>query len=219
MRVNFEPDRDAFAFRNHFVNKVSFAGIPITETRGRCGGMAFAALDHWHHQIPVPDRDTLPPDGDPLADYIYARLHTSMLDNWTKFVLFMHTPDHRTPLGGIGVSRTVREKELPKLIALLDQGAPQPLGLTQARDLGGLAHDHQVVAYGYEQDATKTRIFIWDNRFGRREDVLEFTTKYVEKDRFIQQSDGSRWRGLFAEKYTPKLPTYAQPPRSARVER
>jgi hypothetical protein len=209
MRVNFDPDRDAFAFRNDFVNKVSIAGIPITETRGRCGGMAFAALDHWHRKIPIPDRNTLPPDGDPLADYIYSRLHTSMLDNWTKFVLFMHTPDHRTPLGGIGVSRTVREKELPKLIALLDRGVPQPLGLTQARDLAGLAHDHQVVAYGYEQDATKTRIFIWDNRFGRREDVLEFTTRYVQNDRAVRQSDGSRWRGFFAEKYTPKLPTYA----------
>jgi hypothetical protein len=217
MRAAFEPGRDAFAFRNDFVNKVAFAGIPVTETRGRCGGMAFAALDHWHHKIPVPGRDTLPPDGDPLADYIYARLHTSMRDNWQKYVLFMHTPDHRTPLGGIGVSRTVREKELPKLKALLDRGVPQPLGLTQARDLRGLAHDHQVVAYGYEQDGTRTRIFIWDNRYGRREDVLEFTTRYVEEDRFIAQSDGSRWRGFFAEKYSPKVPAYAPGSRSARV--
>jgi len=218
MQVSFDPARDAFAFRNDFVNKVSLAGIPITQTRGRCGGMAFAALDHWHHGIPVPDRDTLPPDGDPLADYIYARLHTSMLDNWTKFVMFMHTPDHRTPLGGIGVSRTVREKELPRLKALLDGGAPQPLGLTQARDLRGLAQDHQVVAYGYEQDATRTRILIWDNRFGRRADVLEFTTEYVEADRFITQSDGSRWRGFFAEKYPPKVPPYASASRSARAQ-
>jgi hypothetical protein len=171
--------------------------------------MAFAALDHWHARIPLPDRSTLPPDGDPLADYIYARLHTSMIDNWKKFVLFMHTPDHRTPLGGIGVSRIVRERELPKLKALLDGGVPQPLGLTQARELRGLAHDHQVVAYGYEQDATRTRIFIWDNRFGRRADVLEFTTGYVQHDRAIHQSDGSVWRGFFAERYSPKVPTYA----------
>jgi hypothetical protein len=209
MRVSFDPDRDAFAFRNDFVNRVSIANIPITETRGRCGGMAFAALDHWHARIPLPDRSTLPPDGDPLADYIYARLHTSMIDNWKKFVLFMHTPDHRTPLGGIGVSRIVRERELPKLKALLDGGVPQPLGLTQARELRGLAHDHQVVAYGYEQDATRTRIFIWDNRFGRRADVLEFTTGYVQHDRAIHQSDGSVWRGFFAERYSPKVPTYA----------
>lgn len=209
MRVSFDPARDAFAFRNSFVNKISFAGIPITETRGRCGGMAFAALDHWYARIPIPDTATLPPDGDPLADYIYRRLHTSMLDNWPKFVLFMHTPDHRTLLGGIGVSRMVREREFPKLRGLLEQGLPQPLGLTQSRDLGGLSRDHQVVAYGYEQDATKTRIFIWDNRYGRREDVLEFTTRYERTDRAVRQSDGSQWRGFFVEKYSRRVPPYA----------
>jgi hypothetical protein len=170
--------------------------------------MAFAALDHWHARIPVPETTTLPPDGDPLADYIYQRLHTSMLDNWAKFVLFMHTPDHRTLLGGIGVSRMVREQEFPKLRALLEQGLPQPLGLTQSRNVGGLSQDHQVVAYGYEQDATKTRIFIWDNRYGRREDVLEFTTRYVRADRAVNQSDGSRWRGFFVERYARRVPPY-----------
>lgn len=208
MRVSFDPARDAFAFRNSFVNKISFAGIPIAETQGRCGGMAFAALDHWYARIPVPETAMLPPDGDPLADYIYKRLHTSMLDNWAKFVLYMHTPDHRTPLGGIGVSRMVREQEFPKLRSLLEQGQPQPLGLTQSRNVGGLSHDHQVVAYGYEQDATKTRIFIWDNRYGRREDVLEFTTRYVRADRAVSQSDGSRWRGFFVERYARRVPPY-----------
>jgi hypothetical protein len=210
MRVNFDPSRDAFAFRNTFVNKISIARIPITETRGRCGGMAFAALDHWHARIHIPATTDLPPDGEPLADYIYDRLRTSMLDNWEKFVLFMHTPDHRTAFGGIGVSRMVREQELPRLMALLDDGEPQPLGLTQARSLRELAHDHQVVAYGYEQDATKTRIFIWDNRYGRREDVLEFTTGYTSKDRAIEQSDGSRWRGFFVERYAAKVPPYVK---------
>jgi hypothetical protein len=149
----------------------------------------------------VPHRDTLPPDGDALADYIYDRLRTSMLDNWPKYLQYMHTPDHWTLLGGRGVSRMVREQEFPKLKALLNTGEPQPIGLTQSRDFSGLAHDHQVVAYGYEQDATTTRIFIWDNRYGRREDVLRFTTKYVREDRAIRQSDGSVWRGFFVERY------------------
>jgi hypothetical protein len=207
MRVSFDPERDAFAFRNTFDNRISIARIPIAETRGRCGGMAFAALDHWHAKIPVPSITELPPDGEPLGDYIHDRLRTSMIDNWETFVHFMHTPDHRTPLG-IGVARTVREKELPKLIALLERGEPQPLGLTQARDLHGLAKDHQVVAYGYEQDGAKTRIFIWDNRYGRREDALEFTTKYVPNDRAIQHTDGSKWRGFFVERYHQKVPPY-----------
>jgi len=208
MRVSFDPARDAFAFHNNFVNKISIAHIPIAEGRGRCGGMAFAALDHWHHKIPMPDTATLPPDGDPLADYIAARLRTSILDNWDKFLYFMHTPDHPTVFSK-GVSRITREGEFPKLKRLLDRGVPQPLGLTQARDVRAFAHDHQVLAYGYEQDATTTRVLIWDNRYGRREDVLEYTTKYAQSDRAIRQSDGSSWRGFFVERYRQHLPAYA----------
>jgi hypothetical protein len=210
MRVSFDPARDAFAFRNTFSNKCSIARVPVTETRGRCGGMVFTALDHWHAKIPVPAVEELPPDGEPLADYIHDRMRTSMIDNWERFVLFMRSPDQRMPFGGTPVPRIVRDEELPKLIALLDDGEPQPLGLSQARNMDGLAHDHQVVAYGYEQDETKTRIFIWDNRYGRREDVLEFTTRYVPNDRAIQQSDGSRWRGFFVERYSAKVPPYVK---------
>jgi len=210
MRVSFDPSRDAFAFRNTFTNKMSIARIPITETRGRCGGMAFAALDHWHAKIPIPATEELPPDGEPLADYIHDRMRTSMIDNWERFVFFMRCPDQRIPFAGPTVPRLVREEELPKLIALLSDGEPQPIGLTQAHDQHGLAMDHQVVAYGYEQEGGRTRIFIWDNRYGRREDVLEFSTAYKPDDRAIRHSDGSQWRGFFVERYTAKVPPYVK---------
>jgi hypothetical protein len=208
MRVAFVPARDGFAFVNTFVNHVQIAGVPITETRGRCGGMAFAALDYWHHRLPVPSTATLPADGVPLADYIYNRLITSMVDNWPMYFHFMRTPDHPTLINGIGVGRATREEEFPKLRALLDQGLPQPLGLTQARDIGGFAGDHQVVAYGYEVDDATSRVFIWDNRYAGREDVLEFTSVYDPADPGIHQSNGDAWRGFFVERYAPQRPWY-----------
>jgi hypothetical protein len=210
MRVSFDPARDAFAFRNTFANRCSIARVPITEARGRCGGMAFAALDHWHAKVHVPATDEVPPDGEPLADYIHDRMRTSMIDNWERFVLFMRTPDHRIPLSRAVLPQIVREEELPKLIARLENGEPQPLGLSQARNMAGLAQDHQVVAYGYEQEGPTTRIFIWDNRYGRREDVLELTTRPDRTDGAIVESDGQRWRGFFVERYSARIPSYVK---------
>lgn len=63
MRVSFRPARDGYAFTNGFTNHIKIAGLPITDTKGRCGGMAFAALDHWHQRLPVPAASALPPDG------------------------------------------------------------------------------------------------------------------------------------------------------------
>ncbi|MFG3604616.1 hypothetical protein [Micromonospora chersina] len=207
MRVSFRPARDGYAFTNGFTNHIKIAGLPITDTKGRCGGMAFAALDHWHQRLPVPAASALPPDGNPVADYIYDRLITSIVDNWPMYFQFMRTPDHPTTLNGIGVARMTREEQFPKLKQLLDQGLPQPLGLCQSRDPGGFGNDHQVVAYGYEE-GERTRIFIWDNRYSRREDVLEFKTAYDPADRVVQQGNGDQWRGFFVERYAPRLPWY-----------
>jgi hypothetical protein len=170
--------------------------------------MAFAALDYWHNRLPVPDAEALPPDGNPIADYIFERLVRSIADNWTMYLHFMRTPDHPTALNGIGVARATREEELPKLKELLDQGLPQALGLVQSRDPEGFGNDHQVVAYGYEQDADQTRVFIWDNRYPHREEVLRFATAYDPGDRAVYQSDGSEWRGFFVERYSPQWPWY-----------
>ncbi|WP_290055934.1 hypothetical protein [Amycolatopsis solani] len=208
MRVSFDPKLDGFAFDNSFTNKVQIAGIPITETLGRCGGMAFAALDYWHHMVRIPVEPALPGDGIPLAEYIYDRLITSIVNNWPMFFHFMRTPDHPTWLNGIGVARATREEQYPKLKTLLEQGLPQPIGLVQSRDVGGFARDHQVVAYGYEEDGDSSRVFIWDNRYPGAEGVLEFTSVYDPGNRFVHQDNGQEWRGFFVENYSPQLPWY-----------
>jgi hypothetical protein len=208
MRVSFIPAQHGFAFTNDFVNPISIAGIPIEESRGRCGGMAFAALDYWHHRLPVPESAALPADGTPLADYIYHRLINSIVDNWFMYLHLMLTPDHPTVASGKGVARATREDEFPKLKKQLDQGIPQPLGLVRSRRPGDFPNDHQVVAYGYEQDETHTRVFIWDNNFPRREDVLTFTTGYDPDDQAVHHSGGTDWRGFFVSRYSPQHPWF-----------
>jgi hypothetical protein len=210
MQVSFDPARDAFAFPNSFGNRCAIARVPIKQTRGRCGGMVFAALDHWHAKVPVPPSDELPPDGEPFGDYIHDRMRTSMIDNWERQVTFMRIPDQRTPFNRRTLAKVVRDEELPRLKALLDAGEPQPLALTQAHSMDGLADDHQVVAYGYEVDGPMTRILIWDNRYGRRADTLTMTTQYDPHHPEIEESDGSKWRGFFVEQYAAKVPPYVK---------
>ena len=213
MRTDFQPATHGFAFANNFTNKVSIAGIPITETRGRCGGMAFAALDLWHNRLGVPTNTTLPADGTLVADYIYWRLIDSIRDNWFQYFHFMRTPDHPTVVNGIGVARATREEQLPKLKALLDAGVPQPLGLSQATALDQFGNDHQVVAYGYEEQGPETCIFIWDNNHPLVESMLRFKTAYDPGDHAVRHSDGSQWRGWFVSAYSPQVPSFLQPGR------
>jgi hypothetical protein len=210
MRTRFNPREHGFKFANSFVNhvvSVPLLGIDIT-TRGRCGGMASAALDYWHHGLAVPPESSLPADGSLLGDYIYARLLNTMQANGWKFVHFMRTPDHPTLINGIGVARATREEECPRIKAVLDSGTPCLLGLTQARSIGELGGDHQVVAYGYESDERYSYLLIYDNNHPDVPVRLRFTSGYDPSEREVVQSTGEVWRGFFLGAYAPVLPWF-----------
>lgn len=211
MRVAFTPSEHGFKFQNSFTNhiiKVPELGIDFT-TRGRCGGMAAASLDYWHNGLAIPDNGALPTDGSVLGDYLYARLVDTMVANGWKFFHFMRTPDHPTWLNGIGVARATREEEFPRIRAILDSGKPCLLGLSQARSIGELGNDHQVIAYGYESDDRYSHLLIYDNNHPNNTKVrLRFTTAYAPDEREIVQSTGEVWRGLFAEPHSPVTPWF-----------
>lgn len=206
----FNPVQHGFKFRNNFVNhviSVPSLGIDFT-TLGRCGGMAFAALDYWHHHLAIPEDSSLPAEGTLVSTYIYDRLINSIVANAFKFFHFMRTPDHPTFLNGIGVARATREEEFPKLQRLINQGQPCALGLTKARDVGGFKDDHQVVAYGYELGDPYSTVLIYDNRDPNKEHRLTFKTTYDHAEREIRHSDGGVWRGFFVESYNPQVPFF-----------
>ncbi|MCL4251973.1 MAG: hypothetical protein KJ065_27725 [Anaerolineae bacterium] len=210
-RTGFHPVDDGFKFRNDFVNpiiNIPLLGVDV-ETSGRCGGMAFLALDYWYNKLPIPETTALPRDGTLLADTIYARLADSMLANGWRFFEFMNMLDHPTQLRGKGAARVTREDEFPKIRASIDAGMPCALGLAKAREIGQLGNDHWVVCHGYTTNGSISRLLIYDNNYPDKEVILEFTTEYDPGNRSVRHSlSGVEWRGFFMGAYAPRRPWY-----------
>jgi len=213
-RVDFSPAKHGFQFANYFVNQIAdVPGIGKLQTAGRCGGMSYCALDHYMARQPLPafkasdfgDKG-VPPDGHPLADYIYQRQLDSFLTlSAVKFITWSLSPDAGNFLVR-GVTRRTKEEEFKKLREAIDRGVPVPLGLIVARDLSALGQNHQVVAYGYEFDE-KTKhmtVYIYDVNWPGQEITL---TSSKGEAGWVASSPGKeRWRGWFVQDYAPRRP-------------
>jgi len=213
-KVDFSPAKHGFQFANYFVNQIAdVPGIGKLQTAGRCGGMSYCALDHYVAKQPLPafkasdfgDKG-VPPDGHPLADYIYQRQLDSFLTlSAVKFITWSLAPDAGNFLVR-GVTRCTREEEFKKLREAIDRGLPVPLGLIVARNLNALGQNHQVVAYGYEFDeATKSMtVYIYDVNWPGQEIAL---TSSKGEAGWVASSPGKeRWRGWFVQDYAPRRP-------------
>jgi hypothetical protein len=207
-KLTFDPARDGFHFANDFVNlTVKLPGFGTIEAAGRCGGMAYAALDYWFSgRLPIPPNRTLPSDGTVMADYIYRRLfETYLVPSAINFVTWTLASDDENWFHK-GVTKWSKEGEFPKLKTQLDQGNPQVLGLVKATDLKRIGDDHQVVCYGYEDDgAGNLCAYLWDNRYPDQEVRLETTP---ENPHWTLSVDSEDWRGLFIQGYAPKRPDF-----------
>jgi hypothetical protein len=224
VRTGFVPDQHGFHFDNDFVNVIAtLPGFGQITTSGRCGGMSYTALDHFHADLPIPAQRaadfapaTVPADHTPLADYIYRRQLDS-LRVWTArhFITWTLASDHATPLAK-GVTRWTKDEEIPKLRHRLDAGTPCVLGLVKARKLADIGTNHQVVACGYDyQPATDTlTIQLYDNRYHDR--TVTLTTTRDDPRAILSGPPGTEdWRGFFVHDYntqTPQLPPQPNPP-------
>ncbi len=214
-KTPFDPKQHGFRFANHFVNTIAtLPRLGTLQTLGRCGGMAFCALDHYFAQLPLPTLSAqdlaplhVPPDGHPLADYIYRRQLDSFATlSAVKFVTWTLAPDKPTFFAR-GVIERTRADEFHKLRERIDHNQPAPLGLIAARDLSALGKNHQVVAYGYEQpenDESALVVHIYDVNYPAQELTL---TYQPEEGCWIESSrNRERWRGWFVQDYSPRLP-------------
>ncbi|QIZ08330.1 hypothetical protein HFZ78_17705 [Priestia megaterium] len=212
-KLGFDPAVHGFLFPNKFVNSIAnIPGYGQVTTQGRCGGMAFAALDYFLKGIPVPKytgnlfNAQVPPDGHWLADYIYSRLMDSFLvPSSIKYVHWTLASDHSTVFGGKGVTRWTKEEEFPKLRSLIDAGRPVVLGLIDATNLGEIgSKNHQVLAYGYEwhSKADIMKVFVYDNNTIRSEVVLSSERGNPHFD----ATNTDPWRGFFVIDYQQKTP-------------
>lgn len=213
--TNFVPNIHGFHFKNDFENEVFDIGIASWTTKGRCGGMAYAALDYYHYGIPIPmhipedfSNGSSPEVDSRLAKYIYDRLIDSFtFNNAKKFFDWTLKRDHSTWIFGEGVPQLTKNEEFPKLRDLLENEGPQVIGLVGATNITEVgSKNHQVVACGYEYDEAtgKITVITYDNN---HPDAYVYYTS--EKDqRFFLSSKNKQYRGFFVEEYTPKRPPY-----------
>lgn len=193
------------------------SGLP--QRYGLCGGMAFAALDYYRANIPVPrgDPDRVPvrtsPEGARLRSYLWTRLLDSLRDNGSTFMLWMgvlHLIPETWPLNG-GTEWLHRESRVQwaRLRKHIDAGRPRPLGLV------GSSKDpfsnHQVLAYGYDITSTGlAKIYVYDMNCPDAEQTIRLNLRDEPLSRLEWESCSSRkrgpLRGFFVEEYHAKTP-------------
>lgn len=178
-KTAFLPNRNGFHFNNSFpprpdlILQTPFGNIPIGDaSKGLCGGMVYAALDHFLAGQSIP-ADNTPPNGGPLFDFIVQRLFDSfdIPGGVVKYMDLMNPllPDHETDMSKLGLAphgrawRMIRE-EWPRIKADLDAGRPCPLGLVcvKTADFTRLGENHQVMAYDYELTGNDLKLYICD---------------------------------------------------------
>jgi hypothetical protein len=217
LMTNFLPQQHGFHFRNSFVNViVNIPGVYLA-TRGRCGGMAYTALDYYYAQRPIPrytqvpecegdktSPHSYPPNAYHLVHYIFSRQLDSMTSIWPfgralDFISYTALSDNAL------FQRTVGH-EVSKLKTLLDAGTPIPLGLIGVRDIVRVGENHQVVAYGCKLDPSTgvvVSILIYDPNYPNQSTAIS-----IDKVKCcLRASTGKIWRGFFVrDDYSPRTP-------------
>lgn len=232
--TDYRPEHYAFRFPNAFVNHIWRGRLPPLigrkyemSTRGRCGGMVFASLDFYHLGVPVPSLSSsdfsssgVPPDGHPLADYIYARQLHSMLTR----VRGIHDGLRYLRWSGqttiTVLAKTTAEEK--KVIASLNRGQPVVLGLIKATSMSLKAQgaNHQVVCYGYRTAVSgHVKFYIYDPnepfQASSNHDSAAVLSRVDDFERsefpfqVIRHRQTDRWRGFFVVRYQPMQPDAA----------
>lgn len=203
--TGFRPSHHGFGFPNTW--KDTLAGV--VPSRGRCGGMVFAALDAFVAGGRLPAealaRD-LPAHDSALARAIFQRQLDSVVVglgmNLAEFVRFTYLPA-ASPLG-IGVAT---RRELLGLFDALRSGRPVPLGMVSGISWPRITTNHQVLAYAADFGDERVAVRVYDPNHPRRDDVvLHVPLSAVEP---VVEHIGDRvklWRGFFIERYSPRAP-------------
>ncbi|MFO7916469.1 MAG: hypothetical protein R6V13_00100 [Anaerolineae bacterium] len=195
-----------FRFPNHydcslslippFVKSVTLAPMVY----GLCGGMCYAALDHYHAGLAVPDRTTVPRPGDALYRYLWKRqLDSFQLPTGPLRILgWMFRQDE-------AVARSTIQGEFPKLQNSIARLQLPVLLMIYATSWEDPTRNHQVVAVGYDLDeATRqATIFLYDPNYPGKEPTLHLDLR--SPSGVFTQSTGETPRGFFLQDYRPKI--------------
>jgi hypothetical protein len=195
----FLPSINGFAFPNAWPSNPirqfrlgNIATLNIGDAaNGLCGGMTFTAAD-LHHAGLVPGAEPQPPAGSDRYTYIVERQIASFDDGRLPlrfYDLMKPARPDREPgwaqlLGLVGIDRhsrtwTMVRVEWPRIRRALDEGRLSMLGLVRivSADPLQLSLNHQVLAYGYDQEGSVVTLRICDPNWPRDDGVtLGFDT-------------------------------------------
>ncbi len=209
LKTDFMPLQHGFHFSNDFVNSIVNTPFGKIESRGRCGGMAFAALDYYYAKILLPTHEgkdfpnnMYAPDGSMLGDYIYKRsLHSLITPSALKFLQWTVTRND----GLFSIARRTKLVEFPRLKRSIDKGRPVVLGLISGSRISEITKSHQVVAHGYDEPAEgEFVVYTYDSNSPNQEVIIEST----EGNPYFNSSNGRSWRGFFVQNYRFRRPVY-----------
>jgi hypothetical protein len=200
--TGFRPSKDGFGFANTWRDVV----LGMIASRGRCGGMVFAALDAFVAEAPLPPGSrerALPEHDSPVARWIWQRQLDSIVvppgANIARFARFTYLPSEN-PLGVAAATR----RSLLTLFDLLRSGRPAPLGLVSGLGLPHIARNHQVLAYAADFRENDVVVHIYDPNHPLRDDVVLEVP--LDTSGPVEERVGGKpktWRGLFVEDYSP----------------
>ena len=184
---------------------------------GLCGGMVMTVRDLFEAGIPMPAQPR-PANGTARFSAIVRRQVESL--DWLRVPLRYYDlqafrPDppthvaallHREPPRVVSIRR-----EWPLIRADIDAGHPSPLGLVRLSGLSpwGLARNHQVLAFGYEETGRQIRVRVYDPNHPGRDDVElraeiapDAARPWWERVQ-LAQSTGEPLLGFFRQPYPP----------------
>ncbi len=218
--TGFIPSQHGFHFPNSFVNSVLVLPQIRVVTYGRCGGMAYTALDYYFFGSKIPPYTYLPeqlsPDINekttfsPGAYQLSHHLFVRQVDTMLALEPFGRTMDFVwcTLASNQCLFQWSVRSELKKVCYFVDNNIPIPLGLIAVSNLIRIGENHHVVLCGYEMNIEAQRVsslLIYDPNHPEQTVVL--TIDYNSS--CFRSSTGKIWRGFFVrDDYVPQLPTW-----------
>lgn len=155
----FYPIVHGFQFSN---NDIRWNYHGLRSGRNLCGGMAFAALDHYYNNVPIPAATAPPAVGTPLHEYIYQRQIEA------HYVAFPWLANGASPFGESSFPNCANGDAFTALRQCIDRLQPIPILLAD-RETPLSTNSHWVVATGYgETNGICTHISLYDNNHPRR---------------------------------------------------
>jgi arylamine N-acetyltransferase len=207
----------AIALLSGKLNPLIDSALP--ETYGLCGGMSYAALDYFNLNWVVdrgypgvePQRSSM--EARMLRDYIWTRLIDSLAGGVAQTTLEWLALLHFIPEGSGGGAAELLKRSKTQWDVLkghIGAGEPWPIGLIGTTS--NPMHDHQVVAYGYEDNGDNSGlIWIYDNNHPDQEVTinLDFGGTELQAEESHPNANRGPLKGFFCEPYAAKVPPVA----------